>query len=71
MRISVEIDEKTLAAIQRATGKGKKSLAIAAAVESFLREIKKRNIIKRALSGQSDYAMTNEELEARSFHDAN
>ena len=65
MRITFEIDANDLKKIQTITGQKKKSPAISHALASFLRLQEKRAFIEKALAGQTDYALTNEELEAR------
>jgi hypothetical protein len=69
MRITVDIDASTLRQIQTITGQKKKSPAISQALSEFLRQRDKRRLIERALSGQTDYPMTNEELEARDVYE--
>lgn len=64
MRITLNIDCNDLKRIQEITGEKKKSKAIAKALSAYLREHKKRELIERALSGKTDYSMTDEELEA-------
>ncbi len=70
MRITFEIDAKDLKKIQQITGQKKKSPAISRALADFLRMQEKRALIERALAGQTDYALTNEELEARDVYEA-
>lgn len=69
MRITVDVDENTLKEIHRETGVSKKSPAISRALELFLREARKRRLIRMALEGKTDYSLTNEELERRSVYD--
>ena len=71
MRITINIDEKILHEVQNTTGIKKKSPAINRALESYLRKVKKKNLIEKVMSGQTDYAATNEELETRSSYDSN
>jgi Arc/MetJ family transcription regulator len=70
MRITVDIDENTLIEVRRETGISKKSPAVGRALELFLREARKRRLIRRALEGKTDYSLTNDELEKRSAYDA-
>ena len=70
MRITVDIDDKTLKEVHRETGMSKKSPAVNRALELFLREAKKRRLIELALGGRTDYRLANEELEKRSAYDA-
>ena len=69
MRIAVDIKPEVLRAVQKATGITKKSPAIRRALDLYLREVRKRRFIVRALRGKTDYVATNEELECRSAHD--
>ena len=63
MRLTVDIDEKELAQVQRATGVRKKSPAIKKAVEGFLYAVERRRFLKRVCEGKTDYSLTNDELE--------
>lgn len=69
MRITFEIDVNDLKQIQKITGQKKKSPAISRALADFLRMRERQAFIERALSGQTDYALTNEELEARDVYE--
>lgn len=70
MRVTIEIEEKTMKAIQKETGIKKKSPAITKILEDHLREIEKRKFMQRVMNGETDYSLTNEELEARSIYDS-
>jgi Arc/MetJ family transcription regulator len=70
MRITVEIDAKDLKQIQQFTGQKKKSPAVSQALAEFLRQQARREFIARAVSGETDFGMTNDELEARDIHEA-
>lgn len=67
MRITVNIHPKVLRAVQKATGITKKSAAIGQALAAYLLEIRRCRFIAKVLSGESDYAATNDELELRSL----
>ena len=69
MRITFEIDAKELKQIQKITGQKKKSPAISRALSDFLRMRERRAFIEKALAGQTDYPLTNEELEARDVYE--
>lgn len=69
MRITVELDEKTMQSIQHLTGLNKKSPAISKALNDYLRAAKKRRLIQCVMDGKSDYSTTNEELEASAAYD--
>ena len=70
MRITVELDEKMLDRICDTTGEHKKSPAVRAALEDYLRMRKKRDLITRVMEGRTDYSTSNEELENRARYDA-
>lgn len=70
MRVTVEIDEKTLRKIQKETGVKKISPALNAAVQEFLASRERKRIIDRFLDGKADYSLTNDELEARDLYEA-
>jgi metal-responsive CopG/Arc/MetJ family transcriptional regulator len=70
MRITVDIDVNEIKKIQKITGEKKKSPAVAKALSAYIREQQKRQLIERALSGQTDYAMTNEKLELLDVYEA-
>jgi Arc/MetJ family transcription regulator len=65
MRITIDVDASELKQIQRITGQKKKSPAIAQALSQFLRQQERQHFLERALSGQTDFSLTNDELEAR------
>ena len=69
MRITVEIDASELRQIQKATGQRKKSPAISHALKGFIQQQARQKIIERALSGQTDFSLTNEQLEARDVYE--
>lgn len=64
MRITVDIEDSVLREVQLATGIKKKSPAVHAALEEFIRHEKCRKVIGMVKEGRVDYSMTNEELEA-------
>lgn len=63
MRITVEIDDKKIAKIVKATGQKKKSPAVAQALDEYLEDRKRKDFLTKVLSGKTDYAASNEELE--------
>jgi len=69
MRITFEIDANALKEIQKITGQKKKSPAITSALTDYLRMREKRAFIEKALAGQTDYPLTNDELEARDVYE--
>ena len=70
MRITVEMDANDLAFVQRATGIRKRSPAVRQAIADYVRDAEKKRFLRRVMEGKSDYALSNEELEARDTHDA-
>jgi hypothetical protein len=69
MRITFEIDANDLKQIQKITGQRKKSPAISRALADFLRMRERQAFIERALGGQTDYGLTNDDLEARDVYE--
>jgi len=70
MRITVDIDEKDLASVHRATGIHKRSPAVRQAIADYVKDMKKKRFLRCVMDGKSDYALNNDELEARDTHDA-
>jgi Arc/MetJ family transcription regulator len=70
MRITVDIDAKVLRQIQTFTGQKKKSPAVSQALDAYLRQEGRRKLIERALSGETDFTLTNDELEGRDVYEA-
>lgn len=69
MRVSIEISAKDRQQTQKLTEQKKKSPAISHALSEFIRLHRKRQFLSRALSGQTDYALTNEQLEALDLYE--
>jgi Arc/MetJ family transcription regulator len=69
MRITVDIDAKQLAKIQKETGSRKKSRAVRCAVGSYLEGLARRRFLRKVLDGGTDYALTNDEIEALGTYD--
>ncbi len=65
MRMTVDLDEKTLDELLRVTGHKKNSPAVAFAVRDFLNRKKARDFGRMLREGKFDYPATNEEVEAR------
>ncbi len=63
MRITVDIDDKSMRELQRCTGLRKKSPAVGVAVADYLRRRKVEQVIKMVREGKVDYQTTNEEIE--------
>lgn len=69
MRITVDIDANELRQIQKLTGERKKSPAISRALGDYLQMQKKRAFIQKALTGKTDYSLSNDELESRDVYE--
>lgn len=69
MRITIDVDASDLKQIQKATGQKKKSPAVTQALTDYLRMHEKRRFIEKALAGETDYSLTNEELEAQDVYE--
>ena len=70
MRITVDIDEAQLKAIQRETGNKKKSPAIRQALDEFVADRRRRQFLNRVMEGKVNYSLTNDEVEARATYDS-
>lgn len=65
MRLTVDLDEKTLGDLLKVTGIKKNSPAVAFAVRDFLNRKKARDFGRMLREGEFDYPATNEEVEKR------
>jgi len=65
MRMTVEIDEKTLAELLKVTGQTKNSPAVAFAVRDFINRKKSKDFGRMLREGAFDYPATNLETEQR------
>jgi Arc/MetJ family transcription regulator len=63
MRMTVDLDEKTLHELLKVTGLKKNSPAVAFAVRDFLNRKKARDFGRMLREGEFDYPATNEEVE--------
>lgn len=63
MRITIELDEKQLKSVLRATGKTKMSPAVAAALEEYLVMKRREEFVSMVMSGKTDYQASNGSLE--------
>lgn len=68
MRITVDIDADTLAAIQKETGL-KKSPAMRKVAVDYVKDLQKKRFLRKVLEGRTDYGMTNEQLEDLGSYD--
>ena len=64
MRMTVELDEKSVDELLKVTGHKKNSPAVAFAVRDFLNRKKARDFGRMLREGKFDYPATNEETEA-------
>ena len=65
MRMTVDLDEKTLDELLKVTGLKKNSPAVAFAVRDFLNRKKARDFGRMLREGAFDYPATNEQVEQR------
>ena len=65
MRMTVDLDEKTLDELLKVTGHKKNSPAVAFAVRDFLNRKKAKNFGQMLREGKFDYPATNDEIESR------
>ena len=63
MRITIEIDEKTLESVQHLTKQSKKSPAVANALDEYIRLKTAREFLTKVMEGKTDYSMSNDEIE--------
>lgn len=63
MRITVEIEDSKIEAIQKWTKQKKKSPALAAALDEFLVLRQRQEFLARVMAGETDYCASNEEIE--------
>jgi hypothetical protein len=64
MRITIYVHVTQLKQIQKITGEKKKSPAIVQALSQFLHQQQRQKFLERAMSGQTDFSLTNDQLEA-------
>jgi Arc/MetJ family transcription regulator len=65
MRMTVEIDEKTIEELLKVTGHKKNSPAVAFAVRDFINRRKAKDFGRMLREGKFDYPATNDEIEAK------
>jgi Arc/MetJ family transcription regulator len=65
MRMTVELDEKTLDELMKVTGHKKNSPAVAFAVRDFINRKKAKDFGRMLREGKFDYPATNDEIETR------
>jgi len=64
MRMTVDLDEKTLEELLKITGQKKNSPAVAFAVRDFVNRKKAKDFGRMLREGKFDYPATNEEIES-------
>ena len=69
MRITVEIDGKSLDKVMQYTGNKKKSTAISKAIDEYLRMRRVDEVVNKVREGKVSYGRTNDELEAMVEYD--
>ena len=65
MRMTVDLDEKTLDELLKVTGHKKNSPAVAFAVRDFLNRKKAKDFGRMLREGKFNYPATNDEIESR------
>jgi hypothetical protein len=64
MRITVEIEDSKIEAIQKWTKERKKSPAVAQALDEFIEQRQRQEFIAKVMAGETDYRASNDELES-------
>ena len=64
MRITVEIEDSKIAAIQKWTKNRKKSPAVAQALDEFIEQRRRQEFLAKVMAGKTDYRASNDELES-------
>ncbi len=70
MRMTIDIDETNLDEIIKFTRIRKKSPAVSKAIDCFCKEIRRKEILNKVLSGKTDYSLTNKQLEDLNKYDS-
>jgi Arc/MetJ family transcription regulator len=65
MRITVEIDDSKIQAIQKWTKMRKKSPAVAQALDEFIEQRQRQEFLAKVMAGETDYRTSNDELESQ------
>jgi hypothetical protein len=63
MRITVEIEDSKIKAIQKWTKERKKSPAVAQALDEFIEQRQRQEFLAKVMAGETDYRASNDELE--------
>jgi len=64
MRITVDIEDSKIRALQKWTKQRKKSPAVAQALGEYLEQREREDFLAQIKAGKSDYHSTNDEIEA-------
>ena len=64
MRITVEIEDSKIKAIQKWTKERKKSPAVAQALDEFIEQRPRQEFLAKVMAGETDYRTSNDELES-------
>lgn len=64
MRITVEIEDSKILAIQKWTNQRNKSSALARALDEFIEHRRHQEFLAKVMAGATDYRTSNAELEA-------
>jgi hypothetical protein len=64
MRITVEIEDSKIQAIQKWTKMRKKSPAVARALDEFIEQRQRQEFLAKVMAGETDYRASNDELES-------
>jgi hypothetical protein len=64
MRITVEIEDSKIKAIQKWTNERKKSPAVAQALDEFIEQRQRQEFLAKVMAGETDYRSSNDELES-------
>ncbi len=64
MRITIEIEDSKIQAIQKWTKMRKKSPAVAQALDEFIEQRQRQEFLSKVMAGETDYRASNDELES-------
>jgi hypothetical protein len=64
MRITVEIEDSKIQAIQKWTKMREKSPAVAQALDEFIEQRQRQEFLSKVMAGETDYRASNDELES-------
>jgi hypothetical protein len=64
MKITVEIEDPRIKAIQKWTNQRKKSPAIAQALDEFIEQRRRQEFLAKVMAGATDYRTSSDELES-------